>query len=532
MNKRLKLLIMILIAVVQFSFITNISAINVNNTTLTGDSSYKYITDQGTITVNNVDASDSLKAYKILDVYYNSQTNTIKYDFTTSFRNFLNTYASDTTSVVYTELYDTTKNEFSVDKYLALTSGSTNGSSQSPSSTLDQIMSLFANYSTLPTANNLTVSNGSAVSGNLDVGTYFVYPDSSTKIYAVMVGNIEEKVFDGNWSVQNAIINAKATEATVNKTAGKDYATKASEASYGVGETYTNYIDIVVPQYPTNAPQANKTLSVSETINTDHFNYDPSSLVVKDGGNSGTQLTVEYDSTNHTGTVKNGSNETVATFGVSTSGNTDTLSFIFDISKINSTNVLISYEGSLANGAVRGGTSGNPSTATLTYVKDVYATSPQSAIASSTSTVYTYDLKIVKRDGSDNTIKLNGATFKLCTTQACSNANEVVQDNITTATVSSENGVASILGVAEGTYYLIETQAPAGYNLTAPIPVTVARTDGAEQTINVDDVKASGLPFTGGMGTIIYTLAGVAVVLIVSIIFIVYKRKKDKDNQR
>lgn len=94
-------------------------------------------------------------------------------------------------------------------------------------------------------------------------------------------------------------------------------------------------------------------------------------------------------------------------------------------------------------------------------------------------------------------------------------------------------------GLAAGTYYLVETEAPAGYNkLTAPIKVVITKAgdnwtiskDGTEETdkiIDVENSTGSLLPSTGGMGTIAFTVVAALLVLGVAVSFI---RDRKKEN--
>lgn len=104
---------------------------------------------------------------------------------------------------------------------------------------------------------------------------------------------------------------------------------------------------------------------------------------------------------------------------------------------------------------------------------------------------------------------------------------------------TGEDGKAVIYGLAYGTYYLVETKAPAGYNLlTAPITVRInevshlTEADGwkdvndqvVDNTLHVVNTKFI-LPDTGGMGTTVFTAAG-AIIIGAACILLLTNRKK------
>ena len=176
----------------------------------------------------------------------------------------------------------------------------------------------------------------------------------------------------------------------------------------------------------------------------------------------------------------------------------------------------------------------------------------------------TYPLDILKKKtGTDE--KLAGAKFKLYLNKTDADANNdtnvikvspvtpevagnyVVDPTSTTTEFESVKDITGagynlrVNGLAEGTYYLVETQAPAGYNkLTAPIEIKIiksADTDVNKWTISKDGVDESDkiidivnstgslLPSTGGMGTIIFAVIAAILVLGVAVSFIRDKRK-------
>lgn len=97
-------------------------------------------------------------------------------------------------------------------------------------------------------------------------------------------------------------------------------------------------------------------------------------------------------------------------------------------------------------------------------------------------------------------------------------------------------------GLAAGDYWIVETDAPDGYNgVTAPIKVTVtvsadndvnnwtiSQNGNAEpdKVIDIENSTGSILPGTGGMGTILFTVIGVALVIAVAGSFVVSRRRR------
>lgn len=172
----------------------------------------------------------------------------------------------------------------------------------------------------------------------------------------------------------------------------------------------------------------------------------------------------------------------------------------------------------------------------------------------------TYPLDINKiKTGSKE--KLAGAKFSLYTSETDakngtnpikvtgSNGNYVVNPESTTTEFASVKSIdvegynLRVNGLAEGTYYLVETKAPDGFNkLTAPIVIKITKsTTGNEEdwTLSKNDVKeedkiidvenstGSMLPSTGGMGTIAFTVVAALLVLGVAVSFI---RDRKREN--
>ena len=136
-----------------------------------------------------------------------------------------------------------------------------------------------------------------------------------------------------------------------------------------------------------------------------------------------------------------------------------------------------------------------------------------------TATTTWGQLTVYKYDGS-NDGSLSGAKFKLCTSEACPSG-DVAIDELTTG----DDGKILFPVVRPGTYYLVETEAPAGYAKVTPHQVTVEAgvTDTpAQLTSTGRNYKAVAntkqqvpqLPLTGGIGQVALAAGGIGLLVI------------------
>lgn len=171
-----------------------------------------------------------------------------------------------------------------------------------------------------------------------------------------------------------------------------------------------------------------------------------------------------------------------------------------------------------------------------------------------TTTTKTYEIPVFKytNKGGAN-IALAGATFKLTrdnssTAEAikfvkkASTTDDVYQvtmndDSNTVTTITTQSsGKFTIEGLDAGTYYLTETQQPAGYNkLKDPLVIVIDDEKGAikvdSEPTAVTEVKVlnqsgSILPSTGGMGTTLFYIFGAILVIGSGVVLITKKRMK------
>lgn len=177
--------------------------------------------------------------------------------------------------------------------------------------------------------------------------------------------------------------------------------------------------------------------------------------------------------------------------------------------------------------------------ATLDYTNDVKTDSKESE----RPYVYTAGLNIVKKSQGTET-PLNGVEFTLYrgsgdTKTAITvlkgadgyyypSTDNSASSTVATSKVNEVDGVIKVKGLANGSYTLVETKTNSGYQLrTDEIGYTVTDTSFATST-TIYNVKQPDLPLTGGMGTILFTVAGLALVG-GSAFFFIRSRKSRKE---
>ena len=199
--------------------------------------------------------------------------------------------------------------------------------------------------------------------------------------------------------------------------------------------------------------------------------------------------------------------------------------------------VIVTYSAVLNKHAVKG-TAGNPNEdVSLTYGN----ASSVASVPGNTVYVYTYGVNVMKKN--ENGTALSGAKFSIYKTSVNAQNNQLAIGSGTSDTngnVTFLNTAGEEVKLASGTYYIVETQAPAGYNVYGKvIPVTInatyrtaisngtwvqnAPTNGTA-SVTVTDTKLI-VPQTGGYVMYLY-IAGAASLVLGGVMLVIIKRSK------
>lgn len=461
------------------------------------------------ITVRNAVENDVLAAYKVVDITYNAAKNTLSHKWNSLFDD----YFSQTNSIT-----NSANRAYTVDEFAAI----------KDSAELKTLLAGLPNYiatnkSISPVDTQTVDADGTATFANLAMGEYFIRPTSTTSVYQLMLQKLEPTVSGGKYVIDDLTFGAKREEVSVDKAANKTSVTKKEKV------TYTITVDI-----PTYASQAvDKSFYVSDLL-PNGLTIDPASIKVQIDGTDVDTAAYTLDTT------------AVAeyTFKLSVSAVQYTASWSANGGK----RLVITYTATLNNNDTTAVNVKQTNTVTFDYSNYPYVENSHKQ-KMDTVDVTTFAIKIDKYVKNDEDAKLANAKFDLyrTATQAeviAGSAVNIPYTNVNGIKLESDlvtdaNGTATFAKYeANGTnydYYLVETRAPSGYNiLDNAVKVNFTDTE-VEATAGVYTVKvpnSSGilLPITGGTGTVIFTIIGIALMVGAVVLFVV-SRKKAKESK-
>ncbi len=195
--------------------------------------------------------------------------------------------------------------------------------------------------------------------------------------------------------------------------------------------------------------------------------------------------------------------------------------------------IVVSYSATVNANAVVGA-AGNPNESKLSYGENSkFETTPSQTVT------YVWDFTLFKYTGTEKT-PLTGAKFKLYKGSGENIQYAVIASNKVTRWTGNINEATEIESGADGkyvvggldakdTYYLVETVAPAGYNLlTEPksfsIPELTGEATSTTIVVEVENKTGAILPETGSFGTFMFTLIGSVMVIGAGVLLITRKK--------
>lgn len=215
--------------------------------------------------------------------------------------------------------------------------------------------------------------------------------------------------------------------------------------------------------------------------------------------------------------------------------------------------IVVEYQAYLNANAVIGNP-GNHNTALLKYSNNPNVdggsetgTTPEDEVV-----VLTYGIDIAKVDGDDTTKPLSGVEFVIKKGDSYLKIDEsskkvtlVDEDSATTFT-TDEDGKIKVTGLEDGTYTLVETKPLDGYNTIDDVTVAITATTSNGQNVTdlnnaltaltggdtgtglvsktVENFKGSVLPSTGGIGTTIFYVVGIALMAGAAVVLVAKKK--------
>lgn len=469
------------------------------------------------ITINNAVENDVLAAYKVIDITYNATSNHVSYAWNDNFKDYFEQKNGVTNSA---------NQAYTVEQFGAL-----EDNSDALKTLLAGLPNYIANKAAITPVDTKTVaSGGTATFANLAMGEYFIRPTSSTSVYQLMLQKIEPKVeedSEGNpgYVIDDVTFTAKKKEVTITKTADKTSVTKNEKV------VYTITVDI--PTYADNT--TDKSFYISDLL-PDGLTIDTASINVKidDAAVASTAYTLD----------------TTATTGYTFKLSVTTDQYADKWAENGGKQLVITYSATLNDDNTTAVNTKETNTATFDYSFYPYVENSHEQKTDKVD-VTTFAIKIDKYVDGSPTTKLAKAKFDLyrtATADEITNGTGIVTIPHTSKQgiklegdkITDANGVATFekyeANDTNYDYYLVETQAPTGYNILADavkVNFTDADVEATNGVYTVEVPNSSGitLPITGGEGIVLFSVIGI-VFMGGAVFLFIMTRKKAKANDK
>lgn len=427
-----------------------------------------YATQTGDITISGVSEGDTVDIYRVVDYTYNNN-NTVTWGFTHNFGINRNSYADA----------DSDEMKDYADQMATYVLDEGNGVE--------------------PTGTETVATGASSVTfNNMDDGEYLVIVTpaaGTTKIYQNAIVKLEptQAVEGGDWSLANDGVDMTLKSDDEPPVDKKIDGKEGPVSDYAEGQSVPFTITSTVPTYPSNA--INQRFAISDTMSTGLALNDGITVTIPKQGDEPQDITL---------TAGNDYTLTPAQY---VGGQTFEIVFDYDqIAQYAGRQIVVSYSATLRDDAV----SIENNQATVEFARDPN-TENSFETKDDNEKLYTYTVSVVKQDA-DTQELLQNAKFDL--------HKGTPEGDVVGTLTTGQDGTASIDGLAAGTYYLVETDAPEGYQLDAtPIKVVITASTNDNATADslivsktIDNTKTPALPVTGGAGTVAITAAGVVLV--------------------